>query len=148
MPVSTGLGGQVLRFSPNAGTFATVVNDPGGPGRLNRPEGLVFGPDGRLYITSFRANANDTDSVRIYNAAGVFVDKIVLEVDTARAYAQALLFGPGGKLFVPISNTGEVRRYDISNKSYTKFIEAGGPLGAGWYLTFGKTDPKTLKYQQ
>jgi hypothetical protein len=147
-PVGTGLGGQVLRYDPDTGAFDIFVNDTGGTGLLNRPEGLVFGPDGKLYITIFRANSNDTDSIRIYNADGSFASKIDLyTVGDPRAYAQALLFGPSGNLFVPITSIGEVRRYDISNSSYTRFVQAGGPLGSGWYLTFGKTDPTTLEYQ-
>ena len=118
-PVSTGLGGQVLRYDLNTGAFDVFVNDVGGVERLNRPEGLVFGPDGRLYITSFRANSEDTDSIRIYDE-GLFVDNIVLEVDSTRTFAQALLFGPNGDLFVPITNTGEVRRYQILQLSHTR----------------------------
>jgi sugar lactone lactonase YvrE len=148
-PVSTGLGGQVLRYHPDTGAFDLFVDDPGGSGQLNRPEGLVFGPDRRLYITSFRADSSDTDSIRIYNADGSpFSSNIVLEVNSTRAFAQALLFGPCGSLFVPITSTGEVRRYyDIPNNLYQTFVASGGPLGSGWYLTFGKTDSKTLEYQ-
>jgi len=145
----TGIGGQVLSYNPNSGAFKIFIDEVGGEGQLNRPEGLVFGPDERLYITSFRANVGDTDSIRIYGATGAFVDNIVLEVDSTRTFAQALLFGPNEKLFVPITNTGEVRSYDISTKSYTSFVpsvQAGGHLGSGWYLTFGGTDPATLKY--
>jgi WD40 repeat protein len=151
--VGSGLGGQVLRYNPQTGAFDIFIDDDGGKGQLNRPEGLVFGPDRRLYITSFRANSNDTDSIRIYNVAGAFVDNIVLEDPTSstRTFAQALLFGPNGKLFVPITSTGEVRRYDVSTKSYTytsfvPSVQAGGHLGSGWYLTFGGTDPATLQY--
>ena len=75
------------------------------------------------------------------------------QVGQPRAFAQALLFGPGGFLFVPITgngpDTGAVRRYDVSDKTFTNFVKPaaqGGPLGQGWYLTFGKTDPGTLAY--
>ena len=148
-----GTGGQVLVFDPETLNFVgTFISDEGGPGKLNRPEGLVFGPDGNLYITSFRANPSDTDSIRIYDGkTGAFIGKIDLDQPDpkVRAFAQALLFGPGGFLFVPISgggpDTGAVRRYNISAKTFTNFVPpaaAGGP----WYLTFGKTDPGTLQY--
>ena len=149
-----GTGGQVLVFDPKTLNFVgAFISDEGGPGQLNRPEGLVFGPDGNLYITSFRANPSDTDSIRIYDGkTGVFIGKIDLDQPNpkVRAFAQALLFGPGGFLFVPISgggpDTGAVRRYNISAKTFTNFVPPGGPLGQGWYLTFGKTDPGTLQY--
>ncbi|WP_280349661.1 NHL repeat-containing protein [Pseudomonas sp. BN414] len=145
-----GLGGHVVRFTA-AGTFAGVfIEDTGGVGRLNRPEGLVFGPDGRLYVTSFQANPQDTDSIRIYDAQGTFVDKIPLNLlGETRAFAQALLFGPGGRLFVAVTSTGEVRSYDVATKAYTSFVPTtatGGALKEPWYMTFGQTDPATLSY--
>jgi DNA-binding beta-propeller fold protein YncE len=155
-----GNGGQVLRFDPNTLKFKGVFIDDkaGGVGKLNRPEGLVFGPDGNLYITSFRASTADTDSIRIYDGdSGRFLDRIDLYTvgQQPRAFAQALLFGPGGKLFVPISGgdpttAGRVRRYDVRTKVFDVFVPAGTlgapPLGAPLYLTFGRTDSATLEY--
>ena len=42
--------------------------------------------------------------------------------------AQSLLFGPGGLLFVPINNAGEVRRYDTTTGAYEVCYSAGGKL--------------------
>ena len=165
-PDGTGLGGQVLRFNPQTYKFIDVIiGDSGGVHHLNRPEGLVFGPDGHLYITSFRAPPpsgappSDTDSIRIYSVAGEFRDKIDLyKVGVEpRVFAQALLFGPGGGLFVPITGgaplpdgtpppVGQVRRYSVVNKKFAVFVPAFGPLQSGFYLTFGNTDPATLQY--
>jgi len=145
-----GIGGTVLRYTED-GKAEVVIDDKGGPGRLNRPDGLVFGPDGRLYITSFRADPTDTDSIRIYEATGEFVSKIDLyDVATQpRVYAQSLLFGPGGKLYVPISNTGEVRRYNTpTTGDYTVVIPSNGNLANPWYMTFGHTNPSTLAYDE
>lgn len=154
--LGSGQGGHVLRVNPETGKFVDVfISDNGGAGQLNRPEGLVFGKSGRLYVTSFRSNGDDTDSIRIYDRNGVFVDKIELySQGSDRAFAQALLFGPRGFLYVPITgggpDTGAVRRYNVATKEFTNFVPptaSGGPLGAGWYLTFKNTDPGTLGYR-
>src|SRR5262245_7861647 len=148
-------GGEIMRWDPTTGNFlgsfvtSDAIND------LNRPEGIVFGPDGNLYVTSFRADASDTDKILEFNGTtGAYIGKIDEDqVGQPRAFGQALLFGPGGKLFVPITangpDTGEVRRYDVSTGSFDVFVPPnalGGPLGQPWYLTFGHTDPATLDY--
>ena len=117
----------------------------------------MFGPEGRLYVTSFRAAPGDTDSIRIYEATGAFASKIDLHNGTTdtRVFAQSLLFGPGGKLFVPVStspnpalSTGEVRRYNSpTTDDCVSFVTvASGSLLAPSYMTFGETDPSTLNY--
>jgi hypothetical protein len=148
-----GDGGQVFKFNPSTLEYVGVfINETGGPGQLNRPEGLVFGPLGNLYITSFRGDPTDADSIRIYDRYGRFCDKILLDQPNqplSRAFAQALLFGPGGKLFVPISGngplTGEIRQYDVRTKEFDVFVPAG-ILVTPFYLTFGRTNSATLEY--
>jgi len=182
-PVLGGLHGQILRFDPATMAFrdvfisdvtvtpAAVVTSPDSD--LNRPEGLVFGPDGNIYVTSFRANPSDTDKILIFAGPGSpsrgnFIGQIDLEspgyAAKDRAFADALLFGPGGFLYVPITGpgtvtnsqpgprTGEVRRYDVATKGDPIVIvppfDSNGPMEEPWYLTFGKTDPGTLAYKQ
>ena len=155
------LGGQILVFDPETFDFLGVfINDAGGLNALNRPDGLVFGPDGKLYVTSFRANPDDADSIRIYDGhTGVYLDEIELYTPPSppndRAYAQGIIFGPGGKLFVAIagavpSTTGRIRKYDVGTKTFTPiFAQAEVPTSPSfWYLTFGKTNPGTLAYDQ
>lgn len=150
-------GGSVLRFNPKTGKFLGTFIKSNAVNNLHCPEGLVFGPDGNLYITSFRKNASDTDKILIFNGiTGKFLDKIDLDaVGQPRAFAQALLFGPDGKLFVPITgdgpDTGSVRRYNRRHrhKSFDVFVppaSMNGPLGLPWYLTFGNTNSATLEY--
>ncbi|HXJ80359.1 MAG TPA: hypothetical protein VMS64_16975 [Candidatus Methylomirabilis sp.] len=157
------LGGQVLRFDPKTFKFKDVfISDDGGNGHLNRPEGLVFDPPGRrLYVLGFRNNFGDltdpenTDAIRIYSArTGEFKDKIDLwQVGVEdRAFAAGLVFGPKGKLFVPINGPGsstllgQVRRYDVDSKTYEVFVPP--PLGSfgGTFPIFENTDPATLDY--
>jgi hypothetical protein len=42
-------------------------------------------------------------------------------------------------------DTGAIRRYDVTTKAFTNFVQPG-TLGQPWYLTFGYTDPATLAY--
>lgn len=155
-----GLTGKILRFNPRTGKLVdTFVNNPtdssgnslgsGCAKHLHRPEGLVFGPDNNLYVTSFRADANDNDKVLVFNRKGQCLGQKTIALDVAgqeRSYAQALLFGPNNRLFVPMNNTGEVRRYNIKTKAYDIFIPANGDLVNPWFMTLGKTNPSTLKY--
>src|SRR5262249_33761448 len=151
--------GAVLRYGPATGAWSVVatnngdgIADPGENQSLHRPEGIVFGPDGNIYVTSYRADATDNDKILVLNpATGAQIDEIDTDaVGGPRAYGQGLLFGPGGGLFVPITtigvpDSGTVRRYDVSTKTYDVFVDHG-PLVQPWYLTFGRTDPATLDY--
>jgi hypothetical protein len=162
----TTCGGSVVRFNPRTLAFKDVVisnpedctqdaND------LHRPEGLVFSPGGDLYITSFRKDTTDTDKALIIPKAALDSGQISLplgridwyQVGEPRRFAQALVFGPGGALFVPLNSDptpslsqGEVRRYNIQSKQYTTFVPQGNGLNAPYYLSFGKTNPATLAY--
>jgi DNA-binding beta-propeller fold protein YncE len=122
---------------------------------LHRPEGLAFSPDGeQLWVTSFRrlnsdGSIVDPDQLIAYNpTTGAKVDSIPLyQSGQPRAFSQAIVFGPDGKLFVPITNTGELRSYDVSDHTYSVITSAGSPLKAPLYLSFGDTNPSTLDYQ-
>src|SRR5262249_59710576 len=95
-------------------------------------------------LTSNPVNKAARDSIRVYDPNGGFLDGILLDNNVEnRAFAQAIFFGPDGKLFVPISGngstTGEIRRYDVSTKKYDVFVQKG-ILASPQYLTFGRTD--------
>jgi hypothetical protein len=144
--------GDVLKIDVHTGTETTFASNVSGAPDLHRPEGLTFGPDGRLYVTGYRGNASDTDKIVVLNpTSGAEVSSIALDaVGQPRAYGQAILFGPGGRLFVPIStldspDSGSVRSYDVGTGTFSLF-EAPGTLGSAWYLTFRNTDPATLAY--
>ncbi|MBX3222990.1 MAG: hypothetical protein KF795_20935 [Labilithrix sp.] len=147
--------GRILKISEYGTSKIFVDGDDCGGCGLARPEGLAFGPNGKLYVTSFRKDPlTDNDKILVFNGkTGAYEDKIDLDVAGApRAFSQAILFGPRGKLFVSIlgngPDTGSVRRYDVRSKTYDVFVPAApvGPLVGAWYMTFGKTDPATLAY--
>ncbi len=95
---STEVGASsVLVYDGQSGTFikalvqdnpATTADETGG---LFRPYGMAFGPDGNLYVSSFRS-----DKILRYNATtGAFVDVFASGTGTANG-----LNGPNGLLFI------------------------------------------------
>lgn len=162
----TACGGSIVRFDPEKRAFKDVLlSNPEQCERntndLHRPEGLVFSPDGDLYVTSFQRDETDADRVLIIPKRAMEENRIRLPLDRIdfyrpgepRRFAQAVLFGPKGHLFVPLSGDpdpalshGEVRRYDVTTKTFRAFVPQGGGVIAPWFLSFMHTDPATLAY--
>lgn len=159
--------GYIFRFQFNAGTqnyhyLNTVVSSTSGnyyaPG-LHSPEGIVFGPDGNIYVTSFAASFTDgignsvidRDAIVVFNTSGQKIGSpIYLNApNELRAYAQTILFGPRGDLFVPITSGSGVRRYSASSnfQQFTLLPMTGAAPNQPWYLTFRATNPGTLAYE-
>ena len=159
----------ILRFDPRTGRLNAVIatNETVEAQHLgfgfHRPEGLVFDNNGYLWVTSFfnataSANTKDDENVdrilKIDVRTRQVVDSIPLwKAGGDRASAQALIFGPEGKLYIPISgntaNTaGELRRCDTRNKVCEPFVPVGGGLVSPWFAIFQSSDPGTLRYER
>ncbi len=153
------LAGYVLRFDPRTGKFVDVFASNATIPDLHRPEGLVFDEHGDLWVTSFRADADDNDKIlKLSGKTGELKRVLPLAAPESsggtRAYAQAILFGPRGDLFIPITGgdattAGEVRRCDVKKKnpSCQVLVPADGTLLAPFYLIFEHTDPSTLEFE-
>jgi len=161
--------GNILRFNPKTGASLGIFASNTQYTNFRGPEGLVFGPDGNLYVAAFRPNTGDadnTDKILVFagprnsfpgKKPGDLLMKIPLDaVGQPRAIAIGLLFGPNGLLYVPIYHLdfspGEIRLYkiDVPHNTFTSNIFVGAtvsPLIAPWYLTFENTNPATLAYQ-
>lgn len=89
---------SVLRFSP-AGEFLGVAASGNG---LLRPYGNAFGPDGNLYVSSFRSN----QILRFDSRTGQFLDVFASDNNSGLGSLNSLngpnglLFGPDGSLYV------------------------------------------------
>ncbi|WP_109480790.1 hypothetical protein [Paraburkholderia sp. C35] len=146
----------VLRFNPHSRKFVDVFASDATVAGFHRPEGLVFDDRGNLWITSFRDNTKDGDVDRILKLdgrTGRLLDSLPLwTAGHPRAFAQTILFGPDGKLFVPIfgdadETTGQLRRCDTKTKHCVNLVEAGGPLQMPLFVIFRRSDPSTLRYR-
>ncbi len=165
--------GFILRFDTKTGEFRVVARNDGdgvpetGEIDLHNPEGLVFGPSGSLYVTSNRTEQTtlideNTSILVIDPATGRQLDRIALTPtarpdNPTRIFAQAILFGPGDKLFIPVTETslsdglatGGVWTYDPASGKTSAFVVPSlfdPPLTFPDYLTFGQTDAATLHY--
>lgn len=153
------LSAYVLRFNPRSSKFVDVFASYKTVDGFHRPDGLAFDGNGNLWITSFRDTSNPDDVDRILKLdgkTGRLLDSLPLSDPGApRAYAQAILFGPDGKLFIPITGnaaetTGQLRRCDTRTKHCDIIVaanSAGGPLVSPLFLIFRRSDPATLKYE-
>ena len=125
---------KVLRFNGTTGEFIDAFV-PAGSGGLQGPRGLVFGPDGNLYV-----GANDPAPgwvLRYDGRMGDFLDVFVPAGsnpfgETTAGYCRGLVFGPDGNLYVsgawPINRHPSVLRYDGTTGA---LIDAFVPEGSG-----------------
>lgn len=159
---NTALLAYLLRFNPYTHKLDAIIatNDTVQAQRANlgfhRPEGLAFDEQGFLWVTSFRDTNKTGDVDRILKfdvRSGKVVDSLPLSGPSdPRVYAQAIVFGPDGKLYVPISfnaaeSTGQLRRYDTKTKEPEIIVKTGGGLVAPWFPIFRGSDPATLSYK-
>lgn len=122
-----GLHGPQALAQPQPGDFidAFVPSQSGG---LDGPSGLIFGPDGNLYVSSFSYRTN-TDAVLRYNGTtGAFIDAFVPIQSGGVDGPTGLIFGPDDHLYVSSANTNEVLRY---NGATGAFIDAFVPAQSG-----------------
>jgi sugar lactone lactonase YvrE len=150
---------SVLRYdgmtgSPLPGpgqTGATFI--PSHSGGLGRAGGVVFGPDGNLFVSSegtnevMRYDGGTGDPLPADGQSGaVFVPN-----DPANPHLNqpaGMVFGPDGNLYVVSINTDSVIRFDGLTGDYIDdFISSGsGGLFRPRDLAFGSTDPSNLNY--
>jgi hypothetical protein len=159
--------GDVIRFDLNTNKFLDVFVSGEMCLCLDRPSGVVFGPDQRLYVANTILPAlfpPDTDNIVIFSGANK-VDTIELDgpkVDNmppVRNQPPSLRFGPGGLLYVEIvqniigsdgkyfQNTGAVRRCSVTTKQCVDIVRPNTTLQRPDGLTFGRTNPTTLVYE-
>ncbi len=118
---------QVLRYDGLTGSFLGAFVSSGSGG-LDSPLDLGFGPDGRLYVTSFGSG----ELLRYDGSTGAFVDRIA----SGLSQPQGLSFGTDGSVYIANQGTDEILRFDGTGLSV--FVGAGsGGLDQPRHAIFG-----------
>ncbi len=136
-PGNTGGGGNVLRYNGTTGAFVDVFADAKASSGLDLINGIAFGPDGNLYVSSTdRSIFTNADRVLRYNGTtGAFIDTFVApgELDDLGA----LTFGPDGDLYMIDARFSHVQRYSGVDGTFKGVFTSGGNLATAFDLQFG-----------
>jgi len=121
-------------FAAAPGTFidAFVTSGSGG---LDKPYGILFGPDGNLYVSSYL-----TDEVLRYDGStGAFIDVFVTAGSGGLNGPDGLSFGPDGNFYVDSYLSDSIKRYDGTTGTFIDvFVSPGsGGLDGPYGLLFG-----------
>jgi streptogramin lyase len=113
----------VVQYDENTGAFLSVFGSGGG---LTGPRGVLFGPDGNLYVVS---GDNNYGVVR-FDGMGNFIDDFVISGGELRS-PRCLIFGPDGNLYVG-SKANSIVRYSSADGSFMDLfvdVNSGGLIG-------------------
>ena len=120
----------MLEYDGTTGAFITTFVTQGSGG-LDEPLGLVFGPNGNLFVSSYYTN-----SVLEYNGTtGAFLETFASGVSGP----VGLVFGPNGDLFVSGNGASDnaILEYNGATGAFVKTFASGGGLDGPSFLTFG-----------
>ena len=128
----------VLEYNGTTGAFVQTFASGGG---LSAPFGLVFGPNGDLFVSSF-----SNDAVLEYNGTtGAFVQTFAS--GGGLSLPTGLVFGPNGDLFVSGFFNHAVLEYNGTTGAFVQTFASLGGLGDPTFLTFSPSsvpEPSSL----
>jgi hypothetical protein len=125
---------NVLRYDGSTGAFKGVFI-PSGTGGVGFTNGITYGPDGNVYLSSNNAPGPGGHITRHNGNTGAFIDDFVPGLTGGLLGPSDMVFGPDGNLYVadffgPTYGSATVKRFNGTT---------GAPLG-------GFTSGETLTY--
>jgi DNA-binding beta-propeller fold protein YncE len=132
----------ILRYDGTTGAFLDTFADAT---HLTSPRGIIFGPDGNLYVADGPGQDSPGRVVRFNGWTGAFMDEFVsIAGNGGLAHPQGLVFGPDGrndgKLDLYVSgaiDSENVFRYDGTTGAFLGKYLADGSVKHPGGLTFG-----------
>ena len=121
-----------MEYNATTGAFITAFASGGG---LMEPSGLVFGPDGNLYVSSLGGG----QVLRYNGTTGTFMN--VFASGGGLSSPRGLLFGSDGNLYVSSGDTNNVLRYNGTTGAFMNVFASGGINVAGYIAI----DPQAIQ---
>jgi gluconolactonase len=137
---------SLLRLTMDGKVEPFASGDSGGPFLF--PNDLVFGPDGALYMTDSGVRIADWRSIPPDQRETTRTDgrvfridvrtRSVKRLDSGLNFANGIVFGPDGHLYVATTQDGNVWRYPL---------QSGGDLGRREFFANIRDDAKTGRFR-
>jgi len=143
-PINDGQGqlSSVLRFNGTTGAFLGVIADGS---LVSSPRGIVFGPDGNLYVAEGKGPGT---VLRFDGTTGAFLGDFIPTGSGGLAHPTRMVFGPDGQndgqldLYIGSATDHNIRRYDGTTGAFKDtFVASGaGGLVNPFVFVFGPED--------
>ncbi|HXL77455.1 MAG TPA: LamG-like jellyroll fold domain-containing protein [Candidatus Eisenbacteria bacterium] len=127
MLVSSYGSNSVLEYDLTTGAFVRAFV-PSGFGGLVSPDGILFGPDGNLYVAN--SDGGPPAVLRYDGQTGSFIDAFVSAGSGGAIAFTDMVFGPNRNLYVSDFSAHDVKEYDGATGEFIKVFASVNPIGA------------------
>lgn len=147
--VSNGAGNNVLRFNGSTGAPLPSAGNAGAQfaatAGFNGPTGLLFGPNGDLYVASAGPYTSRPQTIyRFSGDTGSFTDAFS---DSSLGRPVGMTIGTDGKLYVASIDANAIERFDILAETFSDFFvpsnNNGGMASMDYLMFLPMTTPVT-----
>jgi DNA-binding beta-propeller fold protein YncE len=119
-------GNNVVSLNSSTGAYLADFI-AAGSGGLSDPDGLTFGPDGHLYVSS---GTNTSGQIlRYHGKTGAFIDVFAQGNGMKRPYGNA--FGPDGHLYVASFRSDQILKFDGKTGAFLSVFAHGNGTAEG-----------------
>jgi sugar lactone lactonase YvrE len=113
---------QVLQYDAMSGAYVGVFVTAGSGG-INGPDGMIFGPDGNLYVSG----SNGNSVVEYDGTTGAYLRTFVAAGSGGLSLPEGIAFDPSGQyLYVASSGSNQILKYNAQTGAYVGVTASAG----------------------
>ncbi len=123
--VASQLTSRIIRYNPQTGASAGSFVTP-------QPSGLVFGPNGVLFVAT-----TDNRVLRYGPVTGTLLSTFVAAGSGGLSLPRGMAFLPNGNLLVASNNSGNILEYQSGNGAFVRVFNQVWVVDGAWGLRVG-----------